>query len=108
MKPIYLVKDEGHEHLGFYPGYHDESRPARNADMTMERVVELLDMNAEAINAHDFVGCHQRLASLLTNTVGPRKALDVMRRLARHQGLHGLVNACGAGDEEFNKELDKT
>jgi hypothetical protein len=66
-----------------------------NPSYSANDLAELLDHDAENINAHDFVGCHKELLGLLRDFVSSPDALEIMDAIRRRRGLHGLVDCCG-------------
>ena len=100
MKPkrLYMVAEEpdGPEWLAY--DKEEVSRKATDADLTLERMADFLDHDAENINAHDFVESHRALAALLYQEVGRKKATEIFRRLVNYRGLHGMIGVCGRGE----------
>jgi hypothetical protein len=64
-------------------------------DEEIKTLAEEMDQDAENINAHDFVGCHESLATLACDTIGKQAALKLFRKLGEERGLHGLNDICG-------------
>jgi hypothetical protein len=89
------------------PSCYDTHRKATKADLTLTAIAEMLDQDAESCNAHDFVGCHKKLAAMLVNVVGKKDAVKVMVALIDYDGLHGLDGVAGSGNERLSAELDK-
>jgi hypothetical protein len=85
--------------------YYSSSRPATEADITLESLANMLDEDAENINAHDFVTCHRGLAALLHKRVGRKAATDIFRHLVDMRGLHGMLGICGRTDPADAEQL---
>lgn len=98
-KMLYMVKSDGDdgEYLRMSSGFKDfdQSRPATDADLTLEAIVDLLDGDAESSNAHDFVTTHRALAALLIQEIGRDAATKFFLRLVDFGGLHGLTGIGG-------------
>ena len=91
-KKFWMVKqgkDDG-EHLATSNAYCESSRLATDRDMTPVAIADMLDHDAENGNWHAFVGCHVKLAQLLTREVGKSTAARIMRRIVDMDGLHGM------------------
>lgn len=97
MKQLYLVDNAWLKDDPEY-GAEDSIRPATNADITIERLTEMMDQWAENHNAHGFVRMHPALASLLEPIIGHDKTLAVLLALVDRQGLPGLTGVCGMGE----------
>ena len=78
--------------------YADECRLAREDEITLAAMVEMLDRDAEDRNAHDFVQAHLSLAALLKQEVGEEATKKIFRRISKLKGLHGIQGVCGCGD----------
>jgi hypothetical protein len=105
-RALWMAKEDGNEVLVIDPSWHESWREATNADATLERMADMLDADAESINAHDFVCCHRGLAVVLFQELGRDKATTVMRRIANYRGLHGMLGVCGrTNPADAEKEL---
>jgi hypothetical protein len=82
----------------------EAQREPTTEELTVERMAEILDVDAEGPNAHDFVGAHAMLAKLLLFEVGEETTKRIFIRLGRYRGLHGLNDVCSCGDIELMKE----
>ena len=101
MADIFMATEEGNEFLIVAnPGDYDSVRLATDADITLEKLAQTLDLDAENCNSHDYVCAHRGLASLLFREVGREHATRIMRRLAGYRGLHGMVD-CSASADDF-------
>ncbi len=99
-KPLYMIReDDGDEYLSMERD-GVSSRPATPEECSLEEMAALLDQDAENVNAHDFVGCHVKLAALLFQDYGRQAATRTFRRLVNYRGLHGMEGVCGRGDPE--------
>jgi len=88
MRTIYVINESW---LSYYEGGEDNTtREAKEEDFTTERVAELLDQHAEAINFHDFVGAHAKMAKIIEESVGKDGARKVFLKLLEIGGLHCL------------------
>jgi hypothetical protein len=84
----------------------EDARPAKDSEITLEALAQMMDEAAESCNAHDFVCVHRGLAVILFQELGRADATKVMRRLANYTGLYGMTGVCGEGDvEPAEKEL---
>ncbi len=103
-KPLYMVHDNcGGEQSAEWLELSDEdyqgtSRLARDEEVTLEAMADVLDHDAENINAHDFVGAHRGLAALLHREIGRAGATEILRFLCDLRGLHGMLGVCGRTD----------
>ena len=61
----------------------------------LEKLVDKMDLDAEDINAHDFVTTHRALAILAHQTIGEEATLKLMVALQKERGLPGLTGICG-------------
>lgn len=66
-----------------------------DAEPTLEEIVRVCDYDAENCNAHDFVGTHRLLGSLLFRTVGREKATEIFHKIATFGGLHSMAGLSG-------------
>ena len=67
-------------------------------DVSAEQLAGLCDHDAENCNAHDFVGTHRLLGSLLCRMLGRLEATKIMLEIAERRGLHGMSGLCGLAD----------
>jgi hypothetical protein len=68
---------------------------------TLKDLANLCDQNAESINAHDFVGVHRLLSTLLAARVAD-DAYGIMKQIAELGGLHGMNGVCG-GENAYSE-----
>lgn len=105
-RKLYWNVEEGN---GYLSVYHDtcidESREAKDEEITLKGLADLLDQRAESINAHAFVCTHRGLACLLTREIGEDAAKKIFLKLYEYDGLQGMVGYAGAGDGEAEKDL---
>lgn len=107
-KQMYMVREDGEsEYLSLTKEYHDHARVAKPSELSVVGMAEMLDQSAENCNAHDFVGLHKRLGTLIANECSVSVAHQIMRKLVDCEGLYGLNGICGKGDEKENRKLDK-
>ena len=103
---IYWNVEEGNGYLSKYKDTCiDSSEIATEDKLTLKRMANFLDQDAESINAHDYVCSHRGLACLLAKDIGEDKATSIFKKLIKYQGLHGMVGCAGAGDGEAEKDL---
>lgn len=95
---LYVIRDDGGERLSRLPGA--SPRPAGAGDLTLKRLADFLDHDAEDQNAHDFVGLHRALAALLCRQASPPVAREVFLWLLDHGGLHGVAGVTGVAEAE--------
>lgn len=62
---------------------------------TIKKLADKMDLDAEDINAHDFVITHRALAILAAETIGDEPTLKLMTALQKECGLPGLTGICG-------------
>ena len=99
-KLVMAIASEGDDwFLEYESRSHERQRPASPDEITIDALCDVMDQDAENINAHAFAGVHRRLATLMTETLGldPDMVRHVYIALAERQGLHGLDGYCGAG-----------
>ena len=65
----------------------------------IERLADNMDLQAENINAHDFVITHRALAILAYRTIGESATIKLFRALRRELGLPGLTGVAGREPE---------
>lgn len=113
QKKLYIHHEDGCDpqlSLGTHcygdPLDDDDMRIAETNEITIEAMAQMLDLDAESCNAHDFCGSHVSLAQLIRQELGDPAAFKIMRRLCNYRGLHGMEGVCGVGDpEQVAKEL---
>lgn len=70
--------------------FNDTYKKPNYNDLTLKKIANALDQDAENVNAHDFVECHTRLTELLVKTIGIKATEKVLSKLVKTRGLHGL------------------
>lgn len=61
----------------------------------IKKLADEMDLNAENINAHDFVITHRALAILAAENIGDGPTLLLLTALRKERGLPGLTGVCG-------------
>ena len=69
----------------YYPAAKEIDNP------TTTQLVEFCDQELENDNRHDFVGVHERLIDVLCHHVSAAKINEIMKDIAEHGGLLGLM-----------------
>ena len=91
--PIFVVRKPGlfsKEELSYDPepqGY-TLHREAKDADLTLDRVIEFLDLDQK--EKHGFGGTHRILADLLLLDVSRKKVTEAMQTIAFYGGLMSI------------------
>lgn len=87
---LYVVSEEegGPERLSDRPDRYIFSRPAREDEVTLEAMAEMLGQDAEGGNYHDFVRIYPKLAAMIAEESNRDIARRVMRRIVDAGGLH--------------------
>jgi hypothetical protein len=104
-KKFYMVRYDGsdEETLTLSKEHEANWRVANDSDITLERIVDLLDLDAEGNNIHDFVTTHRALAALLMQLVGRKEATKIFVALVDFGGLHGLTGVGGVTDVKLHE-----
>lgn len=68
------------------------------SDATIEELCKMCDRKAESSNAHDFVGTHRLLGSLLFRNLGRVEATKVMLDISLYGGLSAMSGICTDSD----------
>ena len=61
----------------------------------IKKLADKMDLEAENINAHEFVITHRALAILAAETIGYEPTLKLLTALKKERGLPGLTGICG-------------
>lgn len=89
MKLYMRSDDEGSSwYLSFDKSLADACRSAKNSEITIDSLSELMDQEAENANFHAFVGSHAWLGKLIKKHAGREVALKILVAIAEHGGLH--------------------
>lgn len=101
---LYYASEDGHTILTCDPDLYDSYKKADRNKITIEQIADMLDSDAEDINAHDFVTIHRALAALLYKKLGRGKATEILMLLIDFGGLHGITGVC---DKTYITEHEK-
>jgi hypothetical protein len=66
--------------------------------VTLERLADMCDQNAEARNHSGFIGAHRILAALLHQQLGREQATRLLWEIASRDGLDGMNGVGGQKD----------
>lgn len=105
IKTIVMSRNGNEWSLNFASDFNDEEREPTTAELTLEALADICDLQAENVNAHDFVMSHRALAALLYQELGRAAATSMMLKIAGFEGLPGMTGVCGMGDAEKAQKI---
>jgi len=85
---------------------YETLRLAKSTEITLEMLANLMDQDAENVNAHDFVASHRGLAAFLFKEIGRKKATELFLKLVNFRGLHGMTDVCGCVENLKEHEIE--